>query len=134
MPGMSGIELLDELGRRGTHPPVIVLTGSGDMEIAVRAMKLGAFDFLEKPVRDSRLRETITEAIERDRRQRGNEVQQSNVKDRVARLTPREREVMDLALDGKTNKVIAAKLGLSPRTVQTYRSRVRAKMRLLRSR
>ena len=71
MPGMSGIELLAELGRRGTHLPVIILTGSGDVEIAVHAMKLGAFDFLEKPVCDSRLLETITEAIERDHRQRG---------------------------------------------------------------
>ena len=130
MPGMSGLELQEFLVERGIRAPVVMVTGYGDVPMAVRALKGGAVDFLEKPFTDQELLETINEAIERDYRQRGKDAELSKVKERIARLTPREREVMDLVLDGKPNKAIAAELGLSPKTVEVHRSRVMAKMQV----
>ncbi len=130
MPGMSGLELQEFLSERGIRSPVIMVTGYGDVPMAVRALKGGAVDFLEKPFTDQELLETINEAIERDYRQRGKESERSKVEERIARLTPREREVMDLVIDGKPNKVIAAELELSPKTVEVHRSRVMAKMQV----
>jgi len=130
MPGMSGLELQEFLVERGIKAPVVMVTGYGDVPMAVRALKGGAVDFLEKPFTDQELLETINEAIERDHRRRGKDAELSKVRERIARLTPREREVMDLVLDGKPNKVIAAELGLSPKTVEVHRSRVMAKMQV----
>jgi RNA polymerase sigma factor (sigma-70 family) len=130
MPGMSGLELQEFLVERGIRAPVIMVTGYGDVPMAVRALKGGAVDFLEKPFTDQELLETINEAVERDYRQRGKDAELAKVKERIARLTPREREVMDLVLDGKPNKAIATELGLSPKTVEVHRSRVMAKMQV----
>jgi RNA polymerase sigma factor (sigma-70 family) len=130
MPGMSGLELQEFLSERGIRSPVVMVTGYGDVPMAVRALKGGAVDFLEKPFTDQELLETINEATDRDHRQRTKEAELSKVKERISRLTPREREVMDLVLDGKPNKVIAAELGLSPKTVEVHRSRVMAKMQV----
>lgn len=128
MPGMSGLELQEFLSERGIRAPVVMVTGYGDVPMAVRALKGGAVDFLEKPFTDQEFLETINEAIARDFRQREKDAELAKVKERIARLTPREREVMDLVLDGKPNKTIATELGLSPKTVEVHRSRVMAKM------
>jgi two-component system response regulator FixJ len=130
MPGMSGLELQEFLVERGIQTPVVMVTGYGDVPMAVRALKGGAVDFLEKPFTDQELIDTVNEALARDARQRVKEAERAKVKERIARLTPREREVMDLVIEGKPNKVIAAELGLSPKTVEVHRSRVMAKMQV----
>jgi two-component system, LuxR family, response regulator FixJ len=128
MPGMSGLELQEELNRRGAVIPVIFITGHGDIPMAVEAMQQGAFHFLQKPFRDQDLIDCIQRALERDRLNRTELGENNRIRERRATLTPREREVLDLVTRGKPNKIMAADLGLSQRTVEIHRARVMEKM------
>ena len=128
MPGMSGLELQEELNTRGAMMPIIFITGHGDVPMAVEAMQRGAMDFLQKPFRDQDLLDRITEAMAKDRAGRELLGNRERMRARVAALTPREREVMALVTQGKANKVIAADLDLSQRTVEIHRAHVMEKM------
>lgn len=127
MPGMSGLELQEQLNLRGAVIPVIFITGHGDVPMAVEAMQHGAFDFLQKPFRDQDLIDRIQRALERDARNRAALAQHDRIRARFASLTPREREVLTLMTLGKANKVMAAELGVSQRTVEIHRARVMEK-------
>ena len=128
MPGMSGLELQEELNDRGAMLPIIFITGHGDVPMAVEAMQRGAMDFLQKPFRDQDLLDRISEALAKDRAGRELLGNRERIRARVAALTPREREVMALVTQGKANKVIAADLDLSQRTVEIHRAHVMEKM------
>jgi two-component system response regulator FixJ len=128
MPGMSGLELQQQLNLRGAVIPVIFITGHGDVPMAVEAMQQGAFDFLQKPFRDQDLIDRIQRALEKDRANRAELGKHSGLRERHQALTPREREVLALVMSGKANKVMAADLGLSQRTVEVHRARVMEKM------
>ena len=128
MPGMSGLELQQQLNLRGAVIPVIFMTGHGDIPMAVEAMQHGAFDFLQKPFRDQDLLDRIQRAIVRDTEQRQTLGETARIKAHVESLTAREREVLDLMTQGKQNKVIAQDLGVSPRTIEIHRARVMEKM------
>ena len=128
MPGMSGLELQERLQQRGLLFPVILLTGHGDVPMAVRAMKRGAFDFIQKPFNDQYLLDRINEAIALDLHERDRRRQQQVLRERLARLSAREQEVLDRLVQGEANKVIAAELGISERTVELHRARVMEKM------
>jgi FixJ family two-component response regulator len=127
MPGMSGLELQQQLNLRGATIPVIFITGHGDIPMAVEAMQHGAFDFLQKPFRDQDLIDRIQRALERDARSRTALAQHTRIRERMESLTPREREVLALMTQGKPNKVMAAALGVSQRTVEIHRARVMEK-------
>jgi two-component system, LuxR family, response regulator FixJ len=127
MPGMSGLELQQQLNVRGATLPVIFITGHGDIPMAVEAMQHGAFDFLQKPFRDQDLIDRIQRALERDARSRTALAQHQKIRQRIASLTRREREVLTLMAQGKPNKVMAADLGVSQRTVEIHRARVMEK-------
>jgi FixJ family two-component response regulator len=127
MPGMSGLELQQQLNLRGAMIPVIFITGHGDVPMAVEAMQHGAFDFLQKPFRDQDLIDRIQHALQRDARSRGAVMQHAKIRERLASLTPREREVLALMTRGLPNKVMAAELGVSQRTVEIHRARVMEK-------
>jgi two-component system response regulator FixJ len=131
MPGMSGIELLEALRARGAALPVIIVTGHGDIAMAVRAMKIGAADFIEKPFHD----QTLLDAVHRALAQSSTVVasidpaaERTAVQARVDSLTPREREVLLLVAAGRPNKMVATRLGLSTRTVEVHRAKVMEKM------
>lgn len=128
MPGMSGLELQERLNLSGSMIPIILMTGHGDVPMAVQAMKGGAFDFLEKPFRNQALLDCINAALERDAENREALEQLTELRRRAETLTPREREVMALVADGRANKVIAIELGLSERTVEIHRAHVMEKM------
>jgi two-component system response regulator FixJ len=128
MPGMSGLELQQQLNQRGAVIPVIFITGHGDIPMAVEAMQQGAFDFLQKPFRDQDLIGRIQRALERDRTSREDLGQRNRIRQRRDSLTPREREVLALVTSGSANKVMAADLGLSQRTIEIHRARVMEKM------
>jgi two-component system, LuxR family, response regulator FixJ len=127
MPGMSGLELQQQLNLNGAIIPVIFITGHGDISMAVEAMQHGAFDFLSKPFRDQDILDRIQKALAADRENRAALQEQSRMRERIETLTPREREVMTLMIMGKPNKVMAAELGLSQRTVEIHRARVMEK-------
>ena len=126
--GKTGLDLQDELRRRKSILPVIVLTGHGNVPASVRALKAGAIDFLQKPAPPKVLLERIRAALETDRQTRATATQHESVTDQLAHLTPREREVMELLLKGKTSKQIADALRLSVRTVEGHRRMVFMKM------
>ena len=128
MPGMSGLELQQILNVRGATIPVIFITGHGDIPMAVEAMQHGAFDFLQKPFRDQDLLDRVQRALERDHRTRQELKEKGRIQDRLTSLTPREHEVLTLITRGKPNKVVAADLGVSQRTVEIHRARVMEKM------
>lgn len=128
MPGMTGLELQAVLRERGVRLPIIFLTGSGDIPMAVAAMRDGAFDFLEKPFENHDLVERVRRAFERAKQTRGAPMPRGDYEVRRSTLTPREREVMKLMIAGMTSKVIARELGGSFRTVEIHRSRVMNKM------
>lgn len=128
MPGMSGLELQGELNRRGAMIPVIFITGHGDVPMAVEAMQHGAFDFLQKPFRDQELLDRVQKALARDAENRASIRQHERIRARLRALTPREREVLDLLIQGKQNKMMANDLGLSQRTVEIHRAHVMEKM------
>jgi two-component system, LuxR family, response regulator FixJ len=128
MPGLGGLELQEELLKRGSTLPIIFITGHGDVPMAVEAMQKGAVDFIQKPFRDQDLLDRIREAVKTDQERRQAQQLHAEVADRLARLTHREREVFDLVVTGKPNKVIAYELGVSQRTVEIHRARVMEKM------
>jgi two-component system, LuxR family, response regulator FixJ len=128
MPEMSGLELQEKLNLQGAVIPVIFITGHGDVPMAVEAMQAGAFDFLQKPFRDQDLIDRIQRALERDRTNRAALNERSLIRERLESLTPREREVLALVTSGKPNKIMAADLGVSQRTVEIHRARVMEKM------
>lgn len=128
MPGMSGMDLQQELNLRGAVVPVIFMSGHADIPMAVEAMQHGAFDFLQKPFRDQDLLDRIQRAIVQDAERRVALGEQTRIKARLESLTDREREVLDLLTLGKQNKVIAQELGVSPRTIEIHRARVMEKM------
>lgn len=128
MPEMSGLELQQQLNRSGSMLPVILVSGHGDIPMAVQAMKDGAFDFLQKPFRDQDLLDRINGALKLDAENRASTDRLADLKQRSDSLTPREREVMASVVDGKANKVIAIDLGLSERTVEIHRANVMDKM------
>lgn len=122
MPGTSGIELLDTLKGRNVELPIIIISGHGDVPMAVQALKRGALDFLEKPFRDQELLEQIARAIDVDEARRKKAASIAGIRTRLEKLTPREREVMELVVAGYANKQVAAKLGLSEKTIEVHRS------------
>ena len=128
MPGLGGLELQEELIKRGNTLPIIFITGHGDVPMAVEAMQKGAVDFIQKPFRDQELLDRIREALATDEERREEQQQHAQVTERLNRLTNREREVFDLVVTGKPNKVIAYELGVSQRTVEIHRARVMEKM------
>jgi two-component system, LuxR family, response regulator FixJ len=128
MPGMSGLELQQQLNLKGATIPVIFITGHGDISMAVEAMQHGAFDFLQKPFRDQDLLDRVQRALEKDAANRRELAQADRIREHLKSLTPREREVMDMVTQGKANKVVAADLGVSQRTIEIHRARVMEKM------
>lgn len=128
MPGMSGMQLQQELRKRGVAVPVILITGHGDIAMAVQAIKHGAFDFIEKPFDDEQLVASIQQAIESERRNRDSQNERAVLEARMSDLSPRQVEVMWLVAEGRSNKEIALKLAISPRTVENYRAWVMEKM------
>lgn len=128
MPGMSGLDLQDELNRRSSTIPILFITGHGDVPMAVDAMKSGAIDFIQKPFRDQDLLDRIHEALARDEERREDNREISDIRARMAKLTARETEVMHRVVKGQANKVIALDLGVSQRTIEIHRARVMQKM------
>jgi FixJ family two-component response regulator len=128
MPGMSGLELQQKLNEKHSILPIIFITGHGDVPMAVEAMQAGAVDFIQKPFRDQDLIDRINQALEKDSANRAALGERNDIRRRLETLTPREREVLDLVVHGKANKVIAGDLKLSQRTVEIHRARVMEKM------
>ena len=128
MPGLGGLELQEKLNEMGSTLPIIFITGHGDVPMAVEAMQKGAVDFIQKPFRDQDLLDRISEALKTDEERRMARAEKAEVQARVEKLTNREREVLDLVVTGKPNKVIAYELGVSQRTVEIHRARVMEKM------
>lgn len=129
MPGLNGLEMVEELKRRGVNWPVIVLTGHADVQLAVQAMKAGVVEFLEKPFEDIALLRAVRAAMQEGEAGAARERERAEIADREAQLTVREREVFEAVVAGDSNKAAALKLGISPRTVEIYRANVMTKMR-----
>lgn len=128
LPGMSGLELQSELSKRGIEIPIVIVTGHAEVPMAVRAMKAGAVDFIEKPFSDQVLLDCIRRGIGRDTERRELAALRESVASRIDTLTPREKEVMDKVVNGNSNKMIAAQLGVSRKTVEAHRAGVMKKM------
>lgn len=128
MTGMSGLELFETLQEQGVTLPTIFLTGHGDVPMAVAALKKGAYDFFEKPFNDNELANRVLEALDHDARQRSAQASAQTIATRLDTLTSREKQVMELILVGKFNKVIADELKISMRTVEVHRARLLEKM------
>jgi len=129
MPGMNGLDLQERLVVLNNTMPLIMVTGHADVPMAIRAMKAGAFDFIEKPFSDEEILNSIKRALEEQDQASRARVEHKEVYERFQTLTPREREVMELVVDGKANKVIAAELDVSTKTVEVHRSRIMLKMK-----
>ena len=129
MPGLSGLDLQKQLRTQGYRIPIIFMTGHGDVPMAIRAMKAGAFDFIEKPFQGQILLARIREALDLDSRERRRQACRDSAAARVALLSPREREVLERVAQGQYNKVIAAELGISLSTVEIHRKRVMEKLK-----
>lgn len=132
MPGMDGLALQARLNALGSCLPLVVITAHGDVAAARAALKAGALDFLEKPIDDVLLLELVSEVMARAREATVSAVHTVDLDERMARLTQREREVMELAADGLNNREIAARLAISPRTVEVYKARMMEKMQVRR--
>lgn len=130
MPGLNGLELQQELAAQGNGLPVIFLTGHGDISMCVQAMKQGAVDFLTKPVHDQNLIEAIHAAIEKDRMLRRTRSELAELRERLATLTPREREVLSHVVSGRLNKQIAADLGTVEKTIKVHRAHLMSKLKV----
>jgi len=128
MPGLSGIDLLKRLKTVASSIPVIVITGHGDVPLAVEAMKQGAVDFLEKPFDDELLLKTVRSALNRMQKEAKRETERAEILDRLGTLSNRERQVLEGLVAGDANKIIAFNLAISPRTVEIYRANVMSKM------
>jgi len=129
MPGMSGLELQQHLNEMKASIPIVFVTGHGDVPMAVKAMKAGAVDFIQKPFRDQELIDRVHAALDEDHEKREESAIVGEINTRIKALTSREFEVMGLVVEGKPNKEVAFDLGLSPRTVEIHRARVMHKMR-----
>jgi FixJ family two-component response regulator len=130
MPGMSGLHLQEELVARRANLPIIILTGFAEVSTAVRAMKMGAADFVEKPFSDDALLDRVLKAIEVDRRTRQGAAAREAAARRLALLTPRERAVMECVVVGKANKVISTELGIGEKTVEPHRSQMMKRLKI----
>ena len=128
MPGMDGIAFVKELARRPSRAPVVLISGHADVPMAVEALKAGAADFIEKPVDDVRLVASINRALALSAEQQGQQLAAAELAERFGRLTPRESEVFDLVTRGMTNFAIGDQLGISVRTVESYRAQIMEKM------
>jgi two-component system, LuxR family, response regulator FixJ len=128
MPGMNGLELQDELNRRGAMIPVIFITGHGDVPMAVESMRRGAMDFLQKPFRDEDLIDSVHKALALDQRNRAQLEVRDAIRCRLAALTSREMQVLRLLTTGKSNKQMAGDLGVSQRTIEIHRAHLMHKM------
>ncbi len=130
MPDMTGLELVRELNARGCRVPIIMITGHGDIPLAVEAMRAGVADFIEKPFGESRMIDALNRALEAGPPPAASAASDETtlVRQRLETLSERERQVLDGVVDGQPNKVIARELGISPRTVEIYRAKLMAKM------
>jgi len=128
MPGMSGLDLQAHLTAEKLHPPIIIITGHGDVPMAVRAVQAGAIDFIEKPFNNQAMLDSVHRAIEKDAQQRGEVSRLLDIEAHFNELTPREKEVFQLVVEGKRNKVIAIDMGVSQSTVEAHRAKVMEKM------
>jgi two-component system response regulator FixJ len=128
MPEMDGLELQRQLSRLHAQLPVIVITGHGDVPLAVQAMKAGAVDFIEKPVDDELLLGALAQASAQAAAAEESAARKAETDRRLARLTPRERQVLAMVIDGRHNREVAAALGISPRTVEVYKARLMDKL------
>jgi FixJ family two-component response regulator len=128
MPGMSGLELQKELNRRESMLPLILITGHGDVPMAVQAIREGALDFIQKPFRDQELLDRVNQALNSCNKQQDSQQQTQSVKKHIHDLTPREHQVMQMIVEGKANKVIAIDLQLSQRTIEVHRKNVMQKL------
>ncbi len=128
MPGLNGLELVEELRRRGVTTPALFVTGHADVRTSVQAMKAGAVEFLEKPFDDEALLQAVREAVEKNRTERVDREGREDIEGRAASLTGREREVLALVVQGLLNKQIAGQLGIAEKTVKVHRGRVMEKM------
>lgn len=128
MPGLSGLDLQDELVAAGRTLPIIFISGHGNIPLSVRAMKAGAVDFIEKPFEDQSLLDAINHSLKKDRQTKLEQAELREIQQRVDSLTPREREVFAHVVSGKLNKQIAFELGTTERTIKAHRARVTKKM------
>jgi FixJ family two-component response regulator len=128
MPGMSGIELQKTINGKEIALPIIILTGHGDIQMAVQAMKKGAVDFIQKPYNQDVLIDLVKGALQKSSDDMRRTLEEVEREDRLAHLTARERQVLDLVVVGETNKAIASKLDISPKTVETHRARIMEKL------
>jgi two-component system response regulator FixJ len=128
MPGMGGLELQEELVRRKASIPVIVVTGHADVPLAVRAMRAGAMDFVEKPFDEERMLQSVADALAAGQRAQTRAAEAQAARDLLSLLTPREREILDQLVKGHANKVVAHQLGISPRTVEIHRASIMEKL------
>lgn len=128
MPGMTGLELQRELKGRNHEAPLILISGHADVSMAVQALKEGAFDFFEKPYDGERFATSVQDAVDKGRRKSTETSERIDIEERLKALSPRQREVLELVASGLSNKQIAAKLSISPRTVETYRAWVMERM------
>jgi two-component system, LuxR family, response regulator FixJ len=128
MPGITGIDLLRKMSEAKRDLPVIVITGHGDIALAVEAMKIGAVDFLEKPFEDDHLLAAVRAALDKDADAAKRQAKLGDIHDKLALLSNRERQVLEALVAGHANKIIAFDLGISPRTVEIYRANVMTKM------
>ena len=128
MPGMSGLELQRHLAGRAADLPVIIITGHGDVQMAVNAMKAGAFDFVEKPFNDQPLLNLVQRAVEHSYENAREHARRDQIRDGLEKLTFRERQIMDMIVAGESNKNIAIGLQITPKTVEAHRAKVMVKM------
>lgn len=128
MPGMSGLDAQEEMNRRGIELPLIFITGHGDVPMAVRALKRGAFDFIEKPFNDQHLLDAVQRGLKHSDENLEERIYREQIEQRIASLTPRELEVMQKVTEGKPNKVIAHELNVSIKTIEVHRARMMEKM------
>lgn len=129
MPGISGLDLQEKISGGSLPLPIIIVTGHADVPMAIRAMKNGAFDFIEKPYNDQHLLDRVQEAIRQSTTSHSAGIRQQDTQQRINSLTPREKEVMDYVTEGYSNKQIAAQLNLSIKTIETHRAKVMSKMK-----
>ena len=128
MPQMDGLELVNELKRRGASHPIVILTGHGDVSLAVQAMKAGVVEFIEKPFEDTILLDAVRMALSLDAQASVSQNDRDQFAARLERLTDRERDVFEAVVDGDSNKLAARRLGISPRTIEIYRANMMSKM------